>query len=58
MEQALLRPCPNIKQIEVAQDGTGDPADLTVSDIELAGQYRECQKLHQGLIEAVNATHK
>lgn len=29
--------------------------DLLLADVDLAGQYRECQKLHQGLVEAVRA---
>lgn len=33
--------------------------DLVLSDIELAGQYRECAKRHSGLIEwADSATKK
>jgi hypothetical protein len=31
---------------------------MAVADVELAGQYLECQKLHQGLINAVNAANK
>ena len=47
--------CPDIAPVEMAADGTGDPAELTLADVALAGQYLECQKLHDGLIEAVNA---
>jgi len=44
--------------VPVAEDGTGDPAELALADIALAGQYHECAKLHQGLIEAVTASFK
>lgn len=54
IEQALLQPCPDLPLVRVDEDGTGDPAELLLADVELAGQYRECQRLHQGLINAVS----
>lgn len=39
----------------VADDGTGDPAELTLADVAMSGLYLECQRRHQGLIEAVKA---
>lgn len=50
-----MQPCPDLRQVPVADDGTGDPAELTLADVEASGQYLECQRRHQGLIEAVKA---
>lgn len=50
-----MQPCPDLRQVPVADDGTGDPAELTLSDVEASGQYLECQRRHQGLIDAVKA---
>lgn|GEM_PF-785820 len=58
IDQSLLQPCPLPVEVPVAEDGTGDPAELALADIALAGQYHECAKLHQGLIEAVTASFK
>jgi hypothetical protein len=43
--------------VPIAEDGTGDPAELTLADVEMSGQYLECQRRHQGLVEAVKATY-
>lgn len=50
------QPCPPPVEAPVAEDGTGDPPELALADIALAGQYHECAKLHQGLIEAAKAS--
>lgn len=55
IEQALLQPCPDLPLVRVDEDGTGDPAELLLADVALVGQYRECQRLHQGLVDALNA---
>lgn len=55
VDQSLLLPCPDLEQVPVADDGTGDPAELTLADVAMSGQYLECQRLHQGLIDAVKA---
>ncbi len=54
-DQGLLQPCLDLQQVPVADDGTGDPAELTLADVSMSGQYLECQRLHQGLIDAVKA---
>ncbi len=54
-DQSLLQPCPDLQPVPVADDGTGDPAELTLADVAMSGQYLECQRRHQGLIEAVKA---
>lgn len=55
VDQSLMQPCPDLEQVPVAEDGTGDPAELTLSDVAASGQYLECQRRHQGLIDAVKA---
>lgn len=45
--------CPEIPEIPLSADGTIPMGDLLLADVELAGQYRECQELHRGLVEAV-----
>lgn len=45
--------CPDLQQVPVAEDGTGDPAELSLADVASAGMYLECQRRHQGLVEAV-----
>lgn len=52
-DQSLLERCPDLQQVPVAEDGTGDPAELTLADVATAGMYLECQRRHQGLVEAV-----
>ncbi|TWH63840.1 hypothetical protein LX59_03092 [Azomonas agilis] len=49
----MLQSCPDLLPVVVAEDGTGDPAELLLADVALAGQYLECQRLHQGLIDAI-----
>lgn len=56
IDKSLLQPCPPPVEVRVADDGTGDPAELALADIALTGQYHECVELHQGLIEAVKAS--
>jgi hypothetical protein len=58
IDQNLLQPCPDLVAVPAAEDGTGDPGELALADVALAGQYLECQRLHQGLIKAalINAT--
>lgn len=55
IDQGLLQPCPDLVAVPVAEDGTGDPSELTLADVALAGQYLECQRNQQGLIDAVRA---
>lgn len=57
VDQSLLQPCPDLRPVPIAEDGTGDPAELTLADVEMSGQYLECQRRHQGLAEAVKATN-
>lgn len=35
-------------------DGTITLGELLLADIELAGQYRACMTIHNGLIDAIN----
>ena len=53
IDQALLRPCPDLPQLQQADDGTAAMGELVLADVASSGQYLECQRLHQGLIEAV-----
>lgn len=55
VDQSLMQPCPDLGPVPVAEDGTGDPAELTLADVSSSGLYLECQRRHQGLIEAVKA---
>ena len=55
IDQNLLQPCPDLVAVPVAEDGTGDPGELTLADVAMAGQYLECQRNHQGLIEAIKS---
>lgn len=55
IDQNLLQPCPDLVAVPVAEDGTGDPGELALADVAMAGQYLECQRNHQGLIDAVRA---
>lgn len=45
--------CPDLQQVPVAEDGSGDPAELALADVAAAGMYLECQRRHQGLVEAI-----
>lgn len=58
IDRALLQPCPDVPVLVSRDDGTADPADLVLADVALAGQYLECQRLHQGLIDAVRLNEK
>lgn len=55
VDQSLMQPCPDLEPVPIAEDGTGDPAELTLADVSSSGLYLECQRRHQGLIEAVKA---
>lgn len=52
-DQSLLERCQDPQPVVVAEDGTGDPAELALADVATAGMYLECQRRHDGLIEAV-----
>ncbi len=53
IDEGLLQECAPILPVPVAEDGTASMGDLTLADIALAGQYRECAKGKAGLIRAV-----
>lgn len=36
------------------EDGTIAMGELLLADIELAGQYRECMTIHNGLVDAIS----
>lgn len=48
-----MEQCPEPQQVPVADDGTADPAELTLADVAMAGLYLECQRRHAGLVEAI-----
>lgn len=52
-DQSLLERCPDLQQVAVAEDGTGDPAELTLADVSASGLYLECRRRHDGLIDAI-----
>ncbi|SUD16430.1 Uncharacterised protein [Aquipseudomonas alcaligenes] len=54
-DQSLLERCPDLQQVPVAEDGTGDPAELTLADVSASGLYLECQRRHDGLVDAIKA---
>lgn len=51
IDSALMMPCPPIPMIPSQSDGTITMGDLVLSDIELAGMYRECRERHGALAE-------
>ncbi|WP_347506188.1 hypothetical protein [Pseudomonas anguilliseptica] len=58
IDQLLMQSCPDLPQVPVAEDGTGDPGELALIDVATAGLYLECQRRHKGLVEAVKTRHK
>lgn len=57
-DQSLLERCPDLQPVVVAEDGTGDPAELALADVATAGQYLECQRRHDGLVEAIKKSRR
>ena len=52
-DQSLLELCPDLQPVPVADDGTADPAELTLADVAASGLYLECQRRHAGLVDAI-----
>lgn len=53
LDQSLLVRCPDLAPVPVAEDGSGDPAELALAGVATAGLYLECQRRHEGLVEAI-----
>ena len=54
LDQSLLEPCPALQPIPADSDGMMTVAELYLSSIDTATEYRICARRHAGLIDAIN----
>ena len=53
LDQSLLEPCPALQPIPADGDGMMTVAELYLSSIDTATEYRICARRHAGLIDAL-----
>ena len=54
LDQSLLEPCPALQPIPADGDGMMTVAELYLSSIDTATEYRICAKNHAGLVDAIS----
>ena len=53
LDQSLLEPCPPLQPIPADSDGMMTVAELYLSSIDTATEYRICARRHAGLVDAL-----
>lgn len=53
MDTTMLEPCPALQPIPADSDGMMTVAELYLSSIDTATEYRICARRHAGLVDAI-----